>query len=165
MLWCIPGSLSSGFFWSWWRENVPGIPGACTTPNFTYLVRGPLTSTLPNMPGPFFNCQRLAKLCINEIMAWISNLYPNGIWDIITHWWRNFKGSLTKSTLNLWHRKVITLHRNYGSGYLSVLNLSESQLVKGTSVQDCFYSLSHKILQYLWAARSLVKYAPGADVV
>ena len=24
-----------------WRENVPGIPGACTTHNFTYLVRGP----------------------------------------------------------------------------------------------------------------------------
>ena len=24
-------------------ENVPGIPGACTTRNFAYLVRGPLT--------------------------------------------------------------------------------------------------------------------------
>ena len=22
-------------------ENVPGIPGACATPNFTYLVRSP----------------------------------------------------------------------------------------------------------------------------
>ena len=29
--WCIPGSLT----------NVPGIPGACATRNFTYLVRGP----------------------------------------------------------------------------------------------------------------------------
>ena len=25
-------------------ENVPGIPGACTTRNFTYLIRGPLLS-------------------------------------------------------------------------------------------------------------------------
>ena len=24
-----------------WRGNVPGIPGACATRNFTYLVRGP----------------------------------------------------------------------------------------------------------------------------
>ena len=25
-------------------ENVPGIPGACATRNFTYLVRGPWSS-------------------------------------------------------------------------------------------------------------------------
>ena len=25
-----------------WRENVTGIPGACPTRNFTYLIRGPL---------------------------------------------------------------------------------------------------------------------------
>ena len=34
--WCMPESLTrSG------GENVPGIPGACATRNFTYLVRGP----------------------------------------------------------------------------------------------------------------------------
>ena len=26
-------------------ENVPGIPGTCTTHNFTYLARGPLVRT------------------------------------------------------------------------------------------------------------------------
>ena len=31
--WCIPGSLTSGFLWSRWRGNVPGIPGACATRN------------------------------------------------------------------------------------------------------------------------------------
>ena len=36
--WCMSGSLTSGG-----GENVPGIPGACATCNFTYLVRGPLT--------------------------------------------------------------------------------------------------------------------------
>ena len=34
--WCMPGSLTRGG-----RENVPGIPGACATRNFTYLARGP----------------------------------------------------------------------------------------------------------------------------
>ena len=40
--WCMPWSLTSGFLWS--RRpggNVPGIPGACATHNFTYLERGP----------------------------------------------------------------------------------------------------------------------------
>ena len=44
--WCMPGSLTSSFLWSWrWGENVPGIPGACATRNFTYLVRGPWYNT------------------------------------------------------------------------------------------------------------------------
>ena len=34
--WCMSGSLTSGG-----GENVPGIPGACATRNFAYLVRGP----------------------------------------------------------------------------------------------------------------------------
>ena len=34
--WCMSGSLIRGS-----GENVPGIPGACATRNFAYLVRGP----------------------------------------------------------------------------------------------------------------------------
>ena len=34
--WCMSGSLNRGG-----GENVPGIPGACATRNFTYLARGP----------------------------------------------------------------------------------------------------------------------------
>ena len=34
--WCILGSLNRGG-----RENVPGIPGACATRKFAYVVRGP----------------------------------------------------------------------------------------------------------------------------
>ena len=33
--WCISGSLTRGG-----GENLPGIPGACATRNFTYLARG-----------------------------------------------------------------------------------------------------------------------------
>ena len=34
--WCMSGSLTRDGV-----ENIPGIPGACATPNFTYLARGP----------------------------------------------------------------------------------------------------------------------------
>ena len=36
----VPGCMS-GWLTSGGRENVPGIPGACATRNFTYLARGP----------------------------------------------------------------------------------------------------------------------------
>ena len=36
--WCMSGTLLFGG-----RENVPGIPGACTTRNFRYLARDPCT--------------------------------------------------------------------------------------------------------------------------
>ena len=39
--WCTPGSLTSAFLWSRWRGKLSGIPGTCTTRNFTYLVRDP----------------------------------------------------------------------------------------------------------------------------
>ena len=38
--WCMPWWLSRGG-----GENVPGIPGACTTRAFTYLARDPLMGT------------------------------------------------------------------------------------------------------------------------
>ena len=41
--WCMPGSLTRGV-----GENVPGIPGACVTRNFTYLARGPLIVAIDN---------------------------------------------------------------------------------------------------------------------
>ena len=47
--WCVPGSLTSGFLWSWGGENVPDIPSACATRNFTSLVRGPLIGSLDGM--------------------------------------------------------------------------------------------------------------------
>ena len=38
---CMLGSLTSDFLCSWWRGNIPGIPGACATRNFTYHKGGP----------------------------------------------------------------------------------------------------------------------------
>ena len=40
--WWMPGPLNSGFLWIRFRgENVPGIPGACATCHFAYLIRSP----------------------------------------------------------------------------------------------------------------------------
>ena len=36
VLWCMSGSLTLGG-----GEKIPGIPGACSTLNFTYMARGP----------------------------------------------------------------------------------------------------------------------------
>ena len=47
--WCMTGSLTSGFIWSRWRENVPGILGTCATRNYTYLVRGPWRYHFPHI--------------------------------------------------------------------------------------------------------------------
>ena len=41
MPWCMPGSLTSGFFEIGGWQNVPGIPGTCSICSFTYLVRCP----------------------------------------------------------------------------------------------------------------------------
>ena len=38
VVWCMPGSLTSGFLWSRWRGKRSRIPGACATRNFMYLV-------------------------------------------------------------------------------------------------------------------------------
>ena len=42
--WCMSGSLTSGG-----GENVPSIPGACATRNFTYQARGPREYQSPNV--------------------------------------------------------------------------------------------------------------------
>ena len=47
-------------------ENVPGIPGACATRNFTYLVRGPC------------NCLHHAQLHLQvSIMTWDATQFSN----------------------------------------------------------------------------------------
>ena len=62
--WCMSGSLTRDG-----REIVPGIPGACTTRNTTYLTGGPLHANCSNIlrhpglsPGPELTTyERLVK--------------------------------------------------------------------------------------------------------
>ena len=87
--WCMSGSLFSRG-----RENVPGIPGACATRNFTYLARGPWLVA-----------------CLKQISVNIESKY-HSIYSIKCIWkrrlqngrhpvsprprWRGFYGALTQ---------------------------------------------------------------------
>ena len=73
VLWCMPGSLTSSFLWSQWRENVHTIPGACATRNFTYLVRGPCR-----------DISMIFALCVS-----IPCLFSCGIDFVFRHWIRH----------------------------------------------------------------------------
>ena len=44
--WCMPGLPTSCFVEVGGGENVPGIPGTCSTHKFTYLVRAPLRKAM-----------------------------------------------------------------------------------------------------------------------
>ena len=54
--WCLPGSLTSGFFEVGGGENVPGIPGACATRNFAYLVRDPSALAMHDVNVSLYTC-------------------------------------------------------------------------------------------------------------
>ena len=64
--WCVSGSLTRGG-----GENVPGIPGACVTYNFTHLARGPWVLQRQEMakinwqPGHKTHCKTCALLWIS----------------------------------------------------------------------------------------------------
>ena len=55
--WCISGSLTRGGV-----ENVPGILGACTTRNFTYLTKGPCSVRSKGTLRREFACLKLQIL-------------------------------------------------------------------------------------------------------
>ena len=55
--WCMLGSLACGG-----GKNVPGIPGACVTRKFTYLVRNPLID-LRSMDVSSHPCSSFNAVC------------------------------------------------------------------------------------------------------
>ena len=67
--WCMSGSLTRGG-----RENVPGIPGACATRNFTYLARGPYSDLLSTSPANRDTTANLTQNDNNRVS--ISGLLP-----------------------------------------------------------------------------------------
>ena len=76
--WCMPRSLTGGFLWSRWRGNVPGNPGACTTRNVSYLIRGPWYDK-------FMLWILIPRLLINQIN--LRNIYLNPFKVVVlSHW-------------------------------------------------------------------------------
>ena len=81
--WCMPRSLTNAFVWSRWRENVPGIPGACATRNFTYLNKGPCRKISHNQSFPSATC--LAAIASNDTgsnlrQKWVDVKACQGAW-------------------------------------------------------------------------------------
>ena len=68
--WCMPGSLTNGFFEVGGGENVPGIPGACAICNFTYLTRDPWPPTFHPLVYSDGSC--IIFICMIAIMTGIS---------------------------------------------------------------------------------------------
>ena len=86
--WCMSGTLSHVG-----GENVPGIPGACATHNFTYVVRGPCTIRQMHQHKPLLSaCSFLllgscdwssamrqnlrGEYCITKLPFWNSSYTP-----------------------------------------------------------------------------------------
>ena len=132
MPWCMPGK--------WWRENVPGIIGACATRNFTFLVRGScfkpmylvpfekhksINHVSPNIeadpervsPG-LLSLKRFAKSASRLGMdKW---LHGRKWWGVITHPCPNFNGVFVKPQLKSEHGWVITSHIKRVCDYLAM---------------------------------------------
>ena len=64
--WCMSGSLTCGG-----EENVPCIPSACATHNFTYLVRGPLGT---HMSQTGIKCRMLVYISTLSLFS-IAHMY------------------------------------------------------------------------------------------
>ena len=93
--WCMPGSLTCGFLWSGAGKNLPGTPGACATPNFTYLARGPckkdVTPLLMHWSYVFLALTYwYAYACVLSLFgtSWFCP-YPSGLFH--WHWCNKLK--------------------------------------------------------------------------
>ena len=109
--WCILGSLTSGFIWSQWRGKRCGIPGACATRNFAYLVRGPWWITSVCF------AKRLIYLAYQT--AWLAYFY--NLPDMFSQLWdmrlcmcvclmspKTYNGSCAHVSLNL-HEQLMNI--------------------------------------------------------
>ena len=66
--WWMPGSLTSGFLWSLWWGKRSRHSRACTTRNFTYLVRGPC-HYCGSLTGACANHHDVSKILLHTITA------------------------------------------------------------------------------------------------
>ena len=84
--WCMSGLVTLGG-----GKNVPGIPGACATFNFTYLARGPWENMIrdiyfPNLVLLYTSVsqqQRGNDMC-NLVLFEFSRIYPNHAGQLTT---------------------------------------------------------------------------------
>ena len=73
--WYMSGSLIRGG-----GENVPGIPGACVTRNFTYLARGPWPQRKYNMNQIFISVLQRNHVVPHPVCySWVLYMYQDSV--------------------------------------------------------------------------------------
>ena len=77
--WCMSGSHTRGV-----GENVPGIPGACVTRNFTYLARGPLLATSHT---PLIDGSTATRLGLCSCLCVCRPMWHVIIWPLEMEWY------------------------------------------------------------------------------
>ena len=83
---CMSGSLTRDG-----RENVPGIPGACTNCNFTYLTKGYCKNTTKRGNGRWMCRAGNNRLFIRDIRL-------RHVEEQLTHWGRDKMAAILQTT-------------------------------------------------------------------
>ena len=97
MPWCMSGSVSRGG-----GEDVPCIPGTCTTHNFTHLVRGPSWPHWGHSEGwQSWGAFKSTYELLNLRALKFSPMNAIYIFQWIRYFVWNFKGNLWNSTQNV----------------------------------------------------------------
>ena len=73
--WCMSGSLTHGG-----GENVPSIPGACATRNFTYLTRGPCQGKSDNAQLGLLTNSHILQRLTNMAICKKNGSVVGGLW-------------------------------------------------------------------------------------
>ena len=82
--WCMSGSLTrSG------GENVPGIPGACVTRNFTYLARGPWDIVSPGHQQRYHSIRMQTRHPVVKRTVLTTEMMQNGSIIFYFSWHEN----------------------------------------------------------------------------
>ena len=115
--WCKPGSLTSSFFWSRRRgKKIPGIPCACATRSFMYLVRGPYSASLG-----YDHC--FAVVCLLQVtLQHTENLIKSG-WR--KEWTHIFRLIYVLSLTLDWEHKILLMYL-FSVDYPIVVSFSNS---------------------------------------
>ena len=153
--------MHAGIANRWWRGNIPGIPGACATCNFTYLVRGPyrgqqISNLVYRIPDCLLNCSQRQphEVCIVRgkylwiLHSWHIDDSPafrglnSGVFE--RSWFLLFDIN-GKISLTLPHLYLSSTDNN--AGHLSVTKTIESPTSMGRLLQTSSINAWHTKLQ------------------
>ena len=130
--------------------NVPGIPGACATGNFTYLARGPcnISGEVGTKACWLFPKFKIVELGIIFTSMWTSLYMPpwprhwnylsgQSLWHVEQIHWRTGSLRCQSEGYSFYHRLLVT---NRNSVYLRFPVCANTIMMKG--IWRCFKCVS-----------------------